>query len=158
MEKIFIENTKKDILLKKAFEEVNLKYEDCIIEKNKYGKPYIRNKKNIFYNISHSKEKVAIIISNVEVGIDIEKIRDIDYDKIIKKIFLKEEIDFIMSIENKNEKLKNFFKIWTKREAYSKCIGVGLSLPLNKIYNKNIKLYELQIGDEYVGFYAKKYS
>ena len=43
------------------------------IYKNKYGKPFIKSDK-LKFNISHSKDKLAIAIALFEVGIDIEYI------------------------------------------------------------------------------------
>ena len=48
---------------------------------NFYNKPYLESKE-IFFNISHSKDYVAVVLSNDEVGVDVEelkKTRDLDY-------------------------------------------------------------------------------
>lgn len=40
---------------------------------NDYGKPYLLMHKNLYFNISHSIDKVLMVVSDTEVGIDIEK-------------------------------------------------------------------------------------
>ncbi|HEK1025531.1 TPA: 4-phosphopantetheinyl transferase, partial [Proteus mirabilis] len=61
--------------------------EDVRFSKNEYGKPFILNesKENIYFNLSHSNNCVALAISNTSsVGIDIEYFnRDIEINSII---------------------------------------------------------------------------
>ena len=98
-------------------EEYNI--ENPTIEYNEYGKPFLKDYKDIFFNISHTKHAVACVISNVEVGIDIEEVRK--YDKIIH--------DKILNDEEK-EKVKedrDFIKYWTIKEAVCKCEGTGIA-------------------------------
>ena len=61
------ENIATNIVLKKIDPKIKLSY-------NKYNAPIISNGKNI--SISHSKKFLGIIISNKNVGIDLEEISD----------------------------------------------------------------------------------
>ena len=109
------------------------------IKYNKYKKPYVKN--GLYFNFSHSYEYLVLIISKEnEVGIDIEKIRDVKYYKnIINKFFTEDEKEYI------NNDVNKFIKIWTRKESFYKCIGTGfykydknISVLKNKIkYNKN---------------------
>ncbi len=56
--------------------------------KNHYGKPYLNGYPNYYFNISHSGEFVVCAISNNPVGIDIEQIKQIEYEEIAKSFFL----------------------------------------------------------------------
>ncbi len=66
----------------------------------------------VHFNLSHTDGVVMLGISHAPIGVDIEKIRDIDFKK----------FDFI---DAKN--LEDFFEKWTERESYLKFTGEGLS-------------------------------
>lgn len=104
----------------------NMGLEDIIMDNityNKYGKPLIENA-NFHFNISHSHQKVVAIVSTEnEVGIDIEKIRPISLNG-FEYFFTKKEWKQISSAENPSENLLN---CWTIKEAALKCIGTGFN-------------------------------
>ena len=98
---------------------------------NDYGKPYI-DKEGVYFNISHSKGRVACAVSDTPVGIDIEKLTeksDTDIKNFAKRYFVENEIALL---EKENYSSLAFYKIWTGKEAYSKMLGSALS--------KNLKI------------------
>lgn len=125
--------------------------------KNKYGKPYLKNNKNFHYNISHSEHIVCCCISDNEVGIDVEKVVPIDYEKIIERFFTQREKNYIMSHQDKA--IDRFFEIWTTKESYIKYLGRGLSLPLNEfdIFDDDIKsiVKSFKINGYYISLCSK---
>jgi 4'-phosphopantetheinyl transferase len=94
---------------------------------NDYGKPYLAYFPSFEYNISHTKNAIAIGISDNPVGVDIEKIKRFDF-RMPKYSFTDNENSFLTS-EQANQD-RRFFEIWTKKEAYIKYSGKGLSIPL----------------------------
>lgn len=102
---------------------------DFEIEYSKNGKPYLKNYDNIFFNISHSGDYVICVIAESEVGIDIEEIiyDYCRYEGLDKYIFSNTEINKLATLELR-EKSKYFFDLWTQKEAFAKCLGLGLSL------------------------------
>lgn len=110
-----------------AYDFVKQKFniEDFEILKTDNGKPYIKTCHSLYFNVSHSKDLQAVAISDSEVGVDIEFIRKVDLRAV--KRFTKAEEEYILS-ENS---LERFFEVWTKKEAYLKYNGVGLSGGLN---------------------------
>ena len=67
-----------------------------------------------------------------EIGVDIERIRDIpEMDQIAKQFFSINENDVFVSLPE-NRKKETFFKFWTCKEAFIKATGDGLSRPLDK--------------------------
>jgi 4'-phosphopantetheinyl transferase len=97
----------------------------------KFGKPELENSKQKF-NLSHSKNKSLIAISqNKEIGIDIEFIdASIEAKTIATHFFSKDEIKQLYTLND--EKLaQGFFNIWTKKEAFIKAVGTGLTYPLD---------------------------
>ena len=95
-----------------------------------YGKPYIAAPDlPLHFNLSHSDSFAALAVSpNVEIGIDIEKIRPIDLD-IATHYFSRAEVAALINLPS-DEQIDGFFRCWTLKEAVIKGLGVGLALDL----------------------------
>lgn len=96
---------------------------------NTHGKPYLDQNKSssqIFFNISHSHDYIALILSkNGEVGIDIEKIKPRKHiDALACRVFKASEIIWI---NNQTNVLASFYRLWSLKEAYLKATGEGLA-------------------------------
>ncbi len=125
MNKVYLINVKENEnaslkarhFLKKLFGE------DIAFKNGEKGKPYIEGKPEINFNISHTDGLLVIAVSDYSVGVDAEKIREVDMR--IKKRFTKAEAEYI------GESTIRFFEIWTKKEAFLKQEGVGLKGGLN---------------------------
>lgn len=138
---------KRKLLIKNIiYEKLKIQHEKIIISKNAYGKPYITNKRNFHFNISHSGKWVVCAVGEKPVGIDIELIGKINLEtaeKIAERFFSREEYEDIFLRENKNP-LTYFYEIWTLKESFIKATGKGLAIPLNsftvKIGESGIKL------------------
>ena len=76
------------------------------------------------YNISHSGDYVAVAVSDEVVGVDIECKNDNDF-KVTKRCFEAEAIEYISGDQSR------FRDVWTVKEAFLKCKGIGISVPLN---------------------------
>lgn len=84
------------------------------------GKPYIPNAP--FFNLSHSGDFVIIAVSEKPVGIDIqEPVAPERAQKIARRFFTLEE----------QELTARFTELWTRKEAYIKFTGIGLSAMLS---------------------------
>lgn len=103
--------------------------------RNKFMKPYLNGYPQFNFNISHSGDFVLCAVDNKPIGIDIEKIRPINYSKIIKRFFHTNELNYILN-QNPVLQLNHFYEIWTLRESYVKCCGKGLSISLKSFYMK----------------------
>lgn len=91
-------------------------------------KPYIKGIK--YFSISHSHNYVAIVYSNVPVGLDIEKeITTITIDD-YSSVFSANELKLIY--ENTKPQLQ-FYKVWTKKESLFKVLGSGFLIPSENI-------------------------
>lgn len=119
-----------EIILKKVLKKhYSIDIADYTLIKNDYGKPYILEIDNLHFNISHSGHWIMCVISSKPVGVDIEKIIDVDYS-IIGRYFSLEEINHFNKLKEE-EKKSYFFDLWTLKESYIKAIGKGLSVPLD---------------------------
>ncbi len=93
-----------------------------------YGKAYISNYENIYFNMSHSGKLVACAISDMEIGVDVEY-NDPEIDlNIAKNYFYNSEYENIMKSKNPSDE---FFKYWVLKESYMKYTGLGFNLPLD---------------------------
>lgn len=95
------------------------------VGKGPSGKPFIREREDFHYNLSHAGNWVAIAFGGSEVGVDVEKLRpDTDIDAISRCIFAPEERRCLL--EEEKDRLQRFFEIWTGKESYLKYLGTGL--------------------------------
>jgi 4'-phosphopantetheinyl transferase len=94
------------------------------------GKPYIKDSA-VKFNLAHSGGKaVFAIANNIEVGIDIEFMRELpDALQIAKRFFSDGEVKEF-SETREGDIRTAFFNCWTRKEAFIKAVGEGLSYPL----------------------------
>ena len=103
---------------------------------NKHGKPALENGKTphpLRFNLSHSGGLVLFGFSmHREIGIDVEyKHRKSDIDGIANRFFAEEERKVFASLRE-DLKVQAFFNCWTRKEAFVKARGTGLTTPLDK--------------------------
>lgn len=129
----FIDDSKRCIcaglLLQYGFYQKFGQLDKFEITYNEFGKPFIKNRKEFKYNITHSGKWVAIAYGTTEVGIDLEKIQD-GREELVGYCFSEEERCTIYNFMQKEEQLKQFTKLWTMKESYIKFLGTGLSTSL----------------------------
>ncbi len=145
-----LSNEEKDRALKFHFEKDRISYltahynlrrlisnylkidpQDVNFVTNKYGKPFIDGINKLQFNISHSGNIVLIAFHKSKpVGVDVEMHRDdIKYAEIAERFFSKNEVQALKTALQSNQK-ELFFRVWSRKEAYIKGIGKGLSIPL----------------------------
>lgn len=98
------------------------------------GKPSLDNVElPLHFNLAHSQGLVAYAVSpTCELGLDIEFIRPLPgLESIASKFFAAAEYSQLISVPA-NERVKAFFNCWTRKEAYLKALGCGLSAPLDR--------------------------
>lgn len=134
-----------EYLLINGLKELNIDYSMIEIEHIENNKPVFKNcPDELYFNLSHSGEMAMCIISDYEVGCDIqEKLEKENYLEIAKKFFHPKEFEIIQNAKNE-EKLDYFYRIWVLKESYIKNTGRGLGTPLNQFrisLDNNHKLY-----------------
>lgn len=86
-------------------------------------KPYLKNFKNICFSRSYDENILFLGIEDAElIGVDCEKIKNVDYN-LMKYFFTTNERIFVENSENKDFA---FTLIWTRKECYIKYLGRGL--------------------------------
>ena len=95
-------------------------------------KPSLAPEQRLKFNVSHSGGLAVFAFTlDREIGVDVEHIRPLpDMAEIAKRFFCLEEAAELLSLAA-NEQEHAFFLCWTRKEAYLKALGNGLSEPLN---------------------------
>ena len=123
------------VLMAEAFRDAGIPEAHPAIVKGPEGKPYLRDYKNIFFNLSHSGKYVFLVLSDREAGCDVEEITPLDsLDSrlaIAKRFFTENEAAAIEKQPDPASGNELFYKIWTMKESFIKAKGGGLSIPLD---------------------------
>lgn len=95
---------------------------------NPQGKPGVAG---IYFNVSHSDALAAIAVSRTrEVGIDIERMdARAASEKVPERFFAPAEVAALRALPE-HLQTEAFFRCWTRKEAYVKARGLGLSIDL----------------------------
>jgi len=100
-----------------------------------YGKPALNGEhKNtkLRFNMSHSNSVGLLAITEERViGVDVEHVRaDFATEEIARRFFSRCEVDVFNTLA-KEEQVAAFFRCWTRKEAFIKATGKGLSQALD---------------------------
>lgn len=124
----------------------------------KQGKPYTEG---LYFNASHSYEQFVICVcKEEEIGVDIEKIDyhgwNIEWEK---ELFSMKEQKHANSLSG-SKRSEYFFSVWTRKEAFLKYQGSGLSSPLPNIDTEESLsiFYELNAPENYTACLASRRS
>jgi 4'-phosphopantetheinyl transferase len=98
------------------------------------GKPRLASEQNaraLEFNVSHSGSIALIAVgSGRRIGVDVEEIRlDVDTGALAERFFSVREREGIRTLPE-HLRVASFFACWTRKEAFLKATGEGLSFPL----------------------------
>ena len=112
--------------LRRAPNEISFRYTE-------FGKPLLVDGGDLQFNVSHSDGIAVMGFARArEIGVDVEKIRQqSDVEQIAERFFSKHERRSLRQCAGE-ELHEAFFRCWTRKEAYIKAKGEGLSLPLHQ--------------------------
>lgn len=98
---------------------------------NAFGKPSLRSGE-IEFNLSHSGHVALCAFSKKsKIGVDTELMReDVNPGELARQFFSPEEVKIILETRLE-ERLNAFYRCWTRKEAFVKAHGKGLSIPLD---------------------------
>jgi len=100
-----------------------------------YGKPALAGEhenSKIHFNMSHSHNLALLAITEEKhLGIDVEHIRsDFASGEIARRFFSPVEVESFNALQPA-EQVAAFFRCWTRKEAFMKATGKGMSQPLD---------------------------
>lgn len=101
-----------------------------------YGKPRLASKfdsDRLEFNLAHSHNLAVYAFTRKRrIGIDLEKIQPLpNLEQISSQFFTSQESEKIQRLDG-NARLLAFYHCWTRKEAYVKAIGNGLTHPLDQ--------------------------
>lgn len=112
-------------------EILSLQPREIEITTNENKKPVILDLNEIHFNVSHSDNQAVIAIAKQRIGIDVEFVKPrFDYLSVAEYAFSDEESDHLKRSTNPHQ---DFFRLWTRKEAYLKGMGTGLVNELKTI-------------------------
>lgn len=141
-ERFIFERDRLRFLVARGFLRVILsRYLDCApndlrLDYGEYGKPSLGtpfSQTNLTFNLAHSAGLGLYgVTQGRAVGVDLEQIRsEIDIEEIASRMFSTTEAGELRSVPT-DARLSAFFNCWTRKEAFLKAKGAGLSLPLHQ--------------------------
>jgi 4'-phosphopantetheinyl transferase len=115
---------------------LNMKPNKLKFSYNPYEKPFLIDQPDgheLHFNVSHSHGfGLCAVTQGRELGVDLEKIRpDFINEQIPEHFFSLQEVAKLRALPISLQE-KAFFRCWTRKEAYLKAKGGGLSLKLNQ--------------------------
>lgn len=117
------------LLLNTAMAEENGAKPPLEVSYGEFGKPYLTDYPGIHINIAHSGEYAVCAVSDTEIGVDIQYMRDFN-EAVMRRCFTEKEIKTVKSAEDQKGA---FYDLWVRKESFAKAVGKGLYLPLREI-------------------------
>lgn len=115
---------------------LDIRSDDLQFQYGENGKPFVANptvQMPLEFNVAHSGGIVLIALARGRaVGVDVERMRDnFDTEGVAARFFSLHERLTLKALPSEQQ-FDAFFSCWTRKEAYLKAIGSGLSLPLDQ--------------------------
>jgi phosphopantetheinyl transferase len=104
---------------------------DIIIGIDALGKPFVEQHSctaRFSFSISHSRGRVMLATScSGPVGIDLQWMDpSVDVQKLARAFFREEEADYLDTLPQQ-QRVRTFYSLWVRKEAYLKALGTGLA-------------------------------
>jgi 4'-phosphopantetheinyl transferase len=137
---------------------------DLVFETNRFGKPRLANEgleRPISFNISHTVGIALIALGTSDIGIDVERRRELVDDELPTRYFSPAERQQLSQVSGAG-RADVYVGLWVRKEAYLKAIGCGLSRALDSFtvtmdveqLVDGWKLVELEMPDGYAAAVA----
>jgi 4'-phosphopantetheinyl transferase len=116
-------------------EYLSIPPQEVVFAYSRNGEPELASdwrETEIKFNLSHSSELAILAVARgLCVGVDLELINQgLAIDEIASRFFSPTEVNTLRAIPSERRQ-EAFFSCWTRKEAYIKALGAGLSLPLD---------------------------
>lgn len=99
---------------------------DLIFSKGEHGKPFLTQDAGMHFSLSYTKDAAVIALAGQPIGIDIEKIRP-HRMRFVKNLGTPHELSMLRAAP---DDLLLFYTFWTRKEAWLKLTGSGLTVSL----------------------------
>lgn len=93
-------------------------------------KPILADVQNLWFNLSYRAQWALLAVSNHgEVGVDVEEMRPVAGAAALVDYLFSPAERVVLQTARPAAWRKLFYAIWTRKEAWAKCSGMGLELP-----------------------------
>ncbi|MBZ5683742.1 MAG: 4'-phosphopantetheinyl transferase superfamily protein [Acidobacteriia bacterium] len=98
-----------------------------------HGKPALEGESGLSFNVSHTNGLALMaFVKQRAIGVDVENVgREVEAERLAERFFSEHERQALRPLGG-DELQAAFFRCWTRKEAYIKAKGEGLSLPLHQ--------------------------
>ena len=112
---------------------LNQSPEQIRIKKAEHGKPYLADHPELAFNLSHTADRLMVALAwNCQLGVDIEVCKQrVNLSGLVDKCFAEEEASYWGRLPE-DQKSSEFYRFWTRKEAFVKATGHGIALGLNQ--------------------------
>lgn len=104
-----------------------------VFRTNAYGKPSLAapGPQGLHFNLSHTGDVALLALSRtVELGVDVEEIRGTPVEDGLPAMVFSAREQAVLAALPPDRQLRGFYLGWTRKEAFVKACGRGLSMPL----------------------------
>jgi 4'-phosphopantetheinyl transferase len=107
-------------------QKVRFRYEE-------HGKPILEGQSDLCFNVSHTGGLALLaFVRQRALGVDVENLgREVEVERLAERFFSENERQALRHLRGRELHVA-FFRCWTRKEAYIKATGNGLSLPLHQ--------------------------
>ncbi|MFE1872537.1 4'-phosphopantetheinyl transferase family protein [Streptomyces sp. NPDC059496] len=84
-------------------------------------------------SISHTAGLGLLAVSGAPVGVDVERMRDVPAEDLSSVVFTASEREFLLAAPPGQERVTAFLRVWTRKEATLKAVGIGISSDLSSL-------------------------
>lgn len=95
------------------------------IEYGEQGKPFISAWKP--FSISHSENTWAVLVADDDCGLDVQYEKQVDFLKLAERWYNTEELESLKKLSEDEVIRREFFRIWSRREALVKAAGTSIA-------------------------------
>ena len=111
-----------------GLKEYGIEYRTAQIETGKNGKPYLADRKDVFFSVAHSGKRAVAAFSELTVGCDTEIIKaDRDIERLAERFYTSSEAEEV------RRDPESFYRLWTLKESCLKAMGTGLATELSEV-------------------------
>lgn len=101
--------------------------QDVVLRLAPGGKPVVENPAGTEVNLSHSQGWVLAAAGRVQLGIDMEAVRPMDWQTVTRRFLPPSDRSWLDACPPESRDV-SFFHLWTWKEAVAKAVGSGISL------------------------------
>ncbi len=121
-----------------------------------HGKPRLPDHAELDVSVSHTGDHVVVALARgPRIGVDVERIRDIDVDQLARSAFAGDEAAELAALPA-GDRTEAFYRLWTRKESIVKALGVGITNDFARASasTSGAELHELTCAPGYVAALA----